>query len=85
MEITGRAILARQELAKEECNKAMSGVKETIKPDDRTPNQKRLDELIEINDDILEEMKTMNKNLAIVGAALIKMVEGKKKAVDKAK
>lgn len=47
--------------------------------DERTPNQKRLDELIEINDDILEEMKLMNKNLAIVGVALIKLAEGKKK------
>lgn len=53
------------------------------KPDDRTPNQKRLDELIEINDDMLEELKLMNKNLAIVGEALIKIAEGKKKGVIK--
>lgn len=51
--------------------------------DTRTPNQKRLDELIELNDDILEEMKTMNKNLAIVGAALLKMVESKSQKAKK--
>lgn len=67
----------------------ITAVKLGTKPveDNRTPNQKRLDELIELNEDMLEEMKTMNKNLAIVGAALLKMVENRsqkaKKPIDK--
>lgn len=61
--------------------------------DDRTPNQKRLDEIIEQNEEMfkqsediirlntsmLSELQKMNSNLAIVGAALIKMVEPKAK------
>lgn len=58
-----------------------------LEPDERLPNQKRLDELIEINDDILEELKILNvanKKLleqnSIIGNALLKLLEksGKK-------
>lgn len=57
----------------------MDAITKAKTEDDRTPNQKRLDDIIDLNEDMLVEMKTMNKNLAIVGAALIKIAEGKKK------
>lgn len=43
-----------------------------------------LEDIIDQDELIIEELKKMNANLAIVGDALLKMVEGKlKKAVDK--
>lgn len=48
----------------------------SIDPNDtRTPNQKRLDEIIEQNEEIICELQKMNKNLAIVGQALLAMAE----------
>lgn len=52
--------------------------------DDRTPNQIRLDRMIDYNKETVElldqlvlETEKLNKNLAVVGQALLKMLEPK--------
>lgn len=44
-----------------------------------------LERIVAQNELILKQMIESNKNLAIVGGALLKMTEGKKKVVDKVK
>lgn len=58
-------------------------------PDVRTPNQKRLDTIIDQNKLILAQLTEFNRNLGIVAKALLVISEQQgskklKKAVDKA-
>jgi hypothetical protein len=54
------------------------------KIDERSPNQKRLDAIIDQNKTIIVELQKFNQKQDIIGNALMKLLEPKvKKAVDK--
>lgn len=69
-----------------EGNNMSASLPAKTEPDLRKPNEKRLDDIIEQNDDILEtnrailiQVTKMNVSLITVGAELIKMAENAKK------